>query len=295
MVRLSGWRCRLGSVGPRLGLPSALSARSRCALTKKSVTHLRWGGDEGMPGKKTPEERQAERDQRLQDKQRLAAQRAAEREAQRRERAERATERRQRQAATTGLQWLGVTVRDGLVYKHSLMMDLGGQISTSPLGLLAGAHAEVVGGRAGHRRGGGARAADAAIATSLLGPVGLTAGLSRKGTKGTAFVVFANGGLHERAINDETSLVRAQADAVRFNALAAQAPRIDPFADATRSESAAGSDAVARTLPVADGDESADQHPERIADQLAKLADLHAAGALTSVEYQAAKNRLLGL
>jgi Short C-terminal domain len=256
-----------------------------------------------MLKRKTAEDRQAEQERRAQNKQRLADQRATEREAirqareqQSRERAERAAERRQRLAATTGLQWLGVTVRDGEVYKYSFAMIAGREAPGPPLGFLAGAHAEIVGGRAGHRRSGGARAADAALATSVLGPVGLAAGLSRKGTKGTAFVVFANGALHEKALNDDTSIVRAQADAVRFNALAARAQRPDvPFDATPPSPMSPGSDSGPKTGPAADGGGSAGQRSEHIADQLAKLAGLHAAGSLTSAEYQAAKNKLLDL
>jgi hypothetical protein len=51
-------------------------------------------------------------------------------------------------------------------------------------------------------------------------PLGLLAGASRKGFRGTAFVVLADGTLHERSFTDKEALVRAQADAVRFNALA---------------------------------------------------------------------------
>jgi hypothetical protein len=57
----------------------------------------------------------------------------------------------------------------------------------------------------------------------VLGPVGLLAAASRKGFKGTAFVIFANGTLHEKQLTDSQALVKAQADAVRFNALAGSA------------------------------------------------------------------------
>lgn len=38
----------------------------------------------------------------------------------------------------------------------------------------------------------------------------------QEGVQGTAFIVFADGSLHEKRITDDASLVRAQADAVRF-------------------------------------------------------------------------------
>jgi len=51
------------------------------------------------------------------------------------------------------------------------------------LGPLAGAHAEVITGKTGSRRGGGEKAINAAAATVLLGgsPLGLIAGLGRAG------------------------------------------------------------------------------------------------------------------
>jgi hypothetical protein len=160
-----------------------------------------------MQLRKSDEDRQAAREQRQQAKDQAAA-RLKEL---RRERSARIT-------ATTALRWLGVAVRDGRVYRRDFAIATGREEGRL-LGQLAGAHAEVTGGRAGHRRSGGARTADAAAATAVLGPVGLLAGASRKGVQGTAFIVFADGSLHEKRITDDASLVRAQADAVRFNAL----------------------------------------------------------------------------
>jgi hypothetical protein len=108
-------------------------------------------------------------------------------------------------------------VYDGQVYAQSIGVAMGRE--GRALGSLAGARAEVTGGQAGHRRGGGKRTADAALATVVLGPVGLLAAGSRKGVKGTAFIIFADGRLHEKQLTDAQGLVKAQADAVRFNAL----------------------------------------------------------------------------
>lgn len=124
-----------------------------------------------------------------------------------------------RRAATTTLPALGVAVRDGLVYKQSFSVAMGHD-DEAPLGKLAGAHAEVVGGQAGHRRDGNARVADTALAVSVAGPLGLLAGVSRKGFQGTAFVVLADSTMHEVPVTSREEFVRVQADAVRFNALA---------------------------------------------------------------------------
>jgi hypothetical protein len=116
-----------------------------------------------------------------------------------------------RRAATAVLAHLGVAVRGGEVFTCTLEMVIG-RSEGLRLGDLAGAHAEVV------------RAGDAASAASFTGPVGLLAGASRKGFLGTAFVISADGTLHEKPIADQASFLKAQADAVRFNALAADAP-----------------------------------------------------------------------
>lgn len=164
-----------------------------------------------------------------------------------------------RVAATTVLSGLGVAVRDGHVFRAEVGV-MTGQDRGHPLGELAGAHAEVTGGRSGHRRSGHARTVDAVAATALLGPVGLLAAFSRRGTRGSAFVVFADGTVYERQVSDEPALRRAQADAVRFNALAA----------ASRRPAAAD-----------------------LADELTRLVGLHAAGMLSDAEFQAAKAKLL--
>jgi hypothetical protein len=233
------------------------------------------------------------------------------RERERKRKQERNLQRVARLNTTTALQWLGVIVRGDHVYKYSLSAEWGGEGGPS-LGELAGAHAEVTGGRAGHRRSGGARAADTVVATSLLGPVGLLAGASRRGTQGTAFVVFANGTLYEKRIADAASLVRAQADAVRFNALAASSGQSQTRA--TVPAALADADTAKADQPVlerihdmteqfatgesasADGGESPPEArgSSHLADDLERLASLHASGALTDAEFQAAKIQLLG-
>lgn len=169
------------------------------------------------------------------------------------------SERAGRVAATTVLRGLGVAVRDGHVFRADVGV-MTGRDQGRPLGDLAGAHAEVIGGRSGHRRSGHARTVDAVAATALLGPAGMLAAISRRGTRGSAFVVFAEGTVHEWQVSDEQALRRAQADAVRFNALAA----------------------ASRPPAVT-----------RLADELTRLAGLHAAGVLSDAEFQAAKARLL--
>jgi len=299
-----------------------------------------------------------------------ATQQLRERERERRQAFRR--ERAARLAGTTALQWLGVAVRDGQVYKYALAVAWGGDAGRY-LGKLAGARAEVTGGRAGHRRSGAARTADVALLSTALGPAALLAGASRTGTQGSAFVVFADGTVHEKRITDAASFVRAQSDAVRFNALAAAAgqaavpaanegnePEIpvrlacghvtfvtDPRTvswlrieggksyycrkcDADRPVTAIGEAALhaeaTQTEPpvletthelterlVAEDSESmgsgqsadpgqssgqtrSNQQPtaRQLTDELERLANLHASGALTDAEFQAAKDRLLG-
>jgi hypothetical protein len=212
-----------------------------------------------MPVRKDGQGRQAVRDSLREEEQFAVEQDQAA--GQERERAQAArAERAARVAATTVLRGLGVAVRDGQVFRAEVGV-MTGRDQGRPLGDLAGAHAEVTGGRAGRRRSGHARTVDTVAATALLGPAGLLAALSRRGTRGTAFVVFADGTVHEQQVSDEPALRRAQADAVRFNALAAASQR-----------------------PAA----------TRLADELTRLAGLHAAGALSDAEFQAAKARLLG-
>lgn len=185
-----------------------------------------------MKFRKSESERTAAREQRLREREHVEELKRAQRaqmEAQRaQERQRKEVLRREqaaRRAATTALPNLGVAVRDGGVYRYTLGAVAGRE--GQRLGDLAGAQAEVTGGKGGRRRNGTVRAGDAALAASVLGPVGLLAGASRKGFIGTAFVVFADGTLHEKQLADQASFLKAQSDVVRFNALAtvASSPR----------------------------------------------------------------------
>jgi hypothetical protein len=103
--------------------------------------------------------------------------------------------------------------------------------------------------------------------------VGLLAGaVSRAGT-GVAVVAFADGSVQERRFTDKPSLLEAQAEAVRFNSLAASGQP----ADGPAAEEAPGS-----TQDVAG-----------VAFELERLAALHASGALDDEEFRAAKARIL--
>jgi hypothetical protein len=113
-----------------------------------------------------------------------------------------------RVSARTDLRGLGVRIE-------------GDQVSTLPgltrsrhLGPLKGAHAEVTAGTRRHRIGAAAVAAPLSLGAGLL--IGLT-----KKSKATAFVVFADGTVHERKLDGASMISSAQRDVVRFNALAA--------------------------------------------------------------------------
>lgn len=105
---------------------------------------------------------------------------------------------------------LGVVVRDGkvLVWSRKILRVLGP---------LAGAQAGV----AGSIKTGGA--GGAAAAAGLFGPVGAVAALGRRGTRPFAYVVFADGTLHQEDLKDKHVAGRALADVLRFNVLAGSA------------------------------------------------------------------------
>ena len=174
---------------------------------------------------------------------------------------------------------MGVAVRDGNVYQHG--SDKGGpgrdvlassertrRAEMKLLGPLAGAHAEVLSGKTQQRRRSGSdRFGDAVALSMVLGPVGLLAGISRAGT-GVALVTLADGNVREKRFTDKPSLLRAQADVVRFNALAAS---------------------VASTPP----EEVAGSGQDGVASELERLVALHASGALDDEEFRAAKSRII--
>jgi hypothetical protein len=93
-------------------------------------------------------------------------------------------------------------VRDGQVYRSGLIVKR--------LGALAGAHAEITDPQRRHRLG--------AAAVTLMPIVALS-----KKDKATAFVVIAHGTVHERRLDGNGPVKRAQSDVVKFNALAAAA------------------------------------------------------------------------
>jgi hypothetical protein len=248
-------------------------ARCRALVAEKAVLVMQL--------RKSDEDRQTAREQRQHDKEQAAARQtelADERkQAAERERGRKQALRKERSAritATTALRWLGVAVRDGQVYKRDFAMATGREEGRL-LGELAGAHAEVTGGRAGRRRSGGARTADAA--TAVLGPVGLLAGASRKGVQGTAFIVFADGTLHEKRITDDASLGTGAGRRGAF-----QCP------EAEKEQPA---------VPPQNSGQHASSQPSsgQLTDELTRLASLHTSGALTDAEFQAAKGRLLGI
>jgi hypothetical protein len=184
---------------------------------------------------KSEDERAAAREQRLRGREQTGepsrgrrAQMEIRRAEQRQRREALWREQAARRAATTVLAYLGVAVRGGEVFTCTLEV-VTGRSEGLRLGDLAEAHADVTRGKGGFPRSGIVRAGDAASAMSVPGAVGLLAGASRKGFLGTAFVIFADGTLHEKPIADQASLLKAQAEAVRFNAIAVvAAPRSEP-------------------------------------------------------------------
>ena len=104
---------------------------------------------------------------------------------------------------------IGVRVRNGAVCKD--------EWQGKRLGALAGAHAELTGGTRPHNIG-------AAIITAPLSlGAGLLIGLTRR-TEASAFIVFADGTLHEHKVHGKSALAAAQRDTVKFNATASAAP-----------------------------------------------------------------------
>jgi hypothetical protein len=205
----------------------------------------------------------------------------ARREERAREQAERREELRKVAAGTTWLLNLGVAVYDGNVYQHGASQSgsksdrqvwlerRGAQMRL--LGSLAGARAEVISGKAGNRRSGGERVADTMFATHFLGPVGLVAAMSRAGA-GIALVMFADGNFWQKTFADKASLTNAQAEAVRFNALAAS---VSQPAEGSANDSAQA------------------QKGTGVVSELERLVALHSSGMLDDEEFRAAKARII--
>jgi hypothetical protein len=102
---------------------------------------------------------------------------------------------------------LGVIARDGKVRLWSTTV-------VRKLGPLAGAQAGI----AGPLKTSGA--VSAAALTVTFGATGAVAALARRGTKPFAYVVFPDGTLYQTPLGDKKLAARAQADVLRFNALA---------------------------------------------------------------------------
>jgi hypothetical protein len=111
-------------------------------------------------------------------------------------------------SARTNLRGLGICVIDDQV------STLPGMMKSRQLGPLKGAHAEVTTGTRHHRIGAAAVAAPVSLGAGLL--IGLT-----KKSRASAFVVFADGSVHEQKLKGANMINSAQRDVVRFNALAA--------------------------------------------------------------------------
>jgi len=186
--------------------------------------------------------------------------------------------------ATAWFPNLGIAVRDGNVYRHGADRSDGfdaqasrertGRAEMKLLAPLAGAHADVLAGKTQkRRRTGSERAGDVVALAPVVGPFALLAGFSRAGT-GVAVVTFADGNVREKEFTDKSSLLTAQAEAVKFNALAASSRPADG--------------------PVSGSAESPAQGDTGIAAELERLAALHPSGVLAEGEFRAANARILG-
>jgi hypothetical protein len=115
---------------------------------------------------------------------------------------------------------LGLIAADGEIRPFTSMRssvyDKRVASSDEPIGPVAGARAEVVQGPGTHRVGTGI-----ALGITVLPVVGLAAALTKK-SRATAFIVTANGTVHEQPLQGSKDIARAQAEAVRFNVLAGQ-------------------------------------------------------------------------
>jgi hypothetical protein len=152
---------------------------------------------------------------------------------------------------------LGVRIRGGQVYPWPTL----GQPALGPL---EGARAELTDPTK-------AQMVRAGVASGLalgavIGPLALAPGLLRK-SKAVAFVVCANGKIHEKKLDGTTAIRAAQSDAVKFNTLAG--PGDQPV-----------------TEPV--------QPPSPVAgERLAEVTRLHDEGLLTDEEFQAKRAEII--
>jgi hypothetical protein len=118
-----------------------------------------------------------------------------------------------RQLPRNELPGLGVIIRADGVHPWSTSDEVGSRV----LGPLAGAQAGIAG--AVKTQGAGT----AVAAGAAFGAVGALAALGARGSKPFAYVIFPDGSLYQAALPDKYVAGCAQADVLRFNALAAQA------------------------------------------------------------------------
>jgi Short C-terminal domain len=216
------------------------------------------------PGGQIGDERQAAQGNGGPQGQRRPLTREGRRQVRRERRHDRARERKKRRelaAATIWLPALGVAIRDGNVYAWELSWS--GPVTGRLLGPLAWAHAETTGDVPGRAQSDNARAADTAPAAGMAGPAGLHAGMSWKKYRGVAAVAFADGNVCKKNLTDAPALIKAKAEAVRFNILAVGA--------------------APETRPAGNG----------VASDLERLAALHTSGILDDEEFRQAKARAL--
>jgi Short C-terminal domain len=150
------------------------------------------------------------------------------------------------------------------------------------LGPLAGAHAEVTNPSRHHRAGAAVSASVLTMGTGL-GPTGALVGLSKKSIA-MGVVVFPDGTLHQHRLDGAWAVQRAEVAAVAFNAMAHTAGGGGSLPVTQEYLAGAQAGVAATPGPVVSA-----------ADEIKKLAELHAAGILTDDEFAAKKKQLLGL
>jgi hypothetical protein len=153
---------------------------------------------------------------------------------------------------------IGVRARNGEVYPYPTL-------SQPALGPVEGARAEITDPTK-------AQMVRAGLASGLafgavFGPLALAPGLLRK-SKAVAFVVCANGKVHERKLNGTAAIRAAQRDAVKFNVFAGSATAPAPVPAQPPSPPTAG-------------------------ERLAEVTRLHNEGLLTDEEYQAKRAEII--
>lgn len=143
------------------------------------------------------------------------------------EQRERAARREEKQRVRHDARLRADMIRDGRKRPDNEFLGLGVVIhgdyvlvwSTTVkhvLGPLSGAQAGIAGPI--KTRGAGT----ALAATAAFGGLGAIGALAARGSKPFAYVVFPDGTLHQNEIIDKRVAARAQADVLRFNALAAK-------------------------------------------------------------------------